>query len=329
MGLAFEKVRYARPDGDLAVDWKIPSGAFVGLVGPQGCGAADFLRLAAGLAEPQSGRIACGGARLAAASLSSADPEAVRRSLAEALAGAPAVLLAGPSLALVDHAGRIGLLADLHRLQRSGTTVVLFTHALDLLERHADEVAAFEAGKIVDRGDPRSVLERYRGRELRRAAMAAGGGIRPVERRGDGRTRVESVRLLDASGSDAALIRSGAPAAVEVRLLATQEAAETVVGIMIRSRIGVTVYGTNTALEGAALSPLASGERAAVRFSFDCALCPGEYTLTVASHEPDGTAHDWLEEAIFFTVEDNRHTAGVANLRARATVRRQRAQDRA
>jgi Wzt C-terminal domain len=45
-------------------------------------------------------------------------------------------------------------------------------------------------------------------------------------------------------------------------------------------------------------------------------LCPGEYTLTAASHDPDGTAHDWIDNALAFVVTDSRYTAGVANLRA-------------
>ena len=56
-----------------------------------------------------------------------------------------------------------------------------------------------------------------------------------------------------------------------------------------------------------------------VSFSFRCELCPQEYTLTVASHDPDGVWHDWLEDAVAFSVSDHRYTAGVANLRA--TVR--------
>jgi lipopolysaccharide transport system ATP-binding protein len=57
-------------------------------------------------------------------------------------------------------------------------------------------------------------------------------------------------------------------------------------------------------------------------FAFRCELCAGEYTLTVASHDPDGVWHDWLEDAIAFAVADSRYTAGVANLRA--TVRMER-----
>jgi hypothetical protein len=40
----------------------------------------------------------------------------------------------------------------------------------------------------------------------------------------------------------------------------------------------------------------------------------------MASHDPDGTAHDWLEDAVAVTVTDNRYTAGVANLRAKVKL---------
>ena len=57
-------------------------------------------------------------------------------------------------------------------------------------------------------------------------------------------------------------------------------------------------------------------------FAFECNLCPQAYTLTAASHEPNGVWHDWLEDAIAFTVTDTRYTAGVANLRAEVTYSR-------
>jgi hypothetical protein len=40
----------------------------------------------------------------------------------------------------------------------------------------------------------------------------------------------------------------------------------------------------------------------------------------MASHDPDGTAHDWLDDAVAVTVADERYTAGVANLRARIAI---------
>jgi Wzt C-terminal domain len=67
---------------------------------------------------------------------------------------------------------------------------------------------------------------------------------------------------------------------------------------------------------------LAPGDGLQVEFRFRCDLCPGEYTLTAASHDADGTAHDWIDDAVAFVVADSRYTAGVANLRAKVEVRR-------
>jgi lipopolysaccharide transport system ATP-binding protein len=93
-----------------------------------------------------------------------------------------------------------------------------------------------------------------------------------------------------------------------------------VIGMMIRTRIGVEVYGTNTELEKLKLGPCAPGDMLQVTFAFPCNLCPRHYTLTAASHDPDGVWHDWLEDAVRFSVSGTRYTAGVANLGAVASV---------
>ena len=71
-------------------------------------------------------------------------------------------------------------------------------------------------------------------------------------------------------------------------------------GIMIRTRIGLNVYGTNTELEKLKLGPCSAGNAGIVRVLVR--TLPREYTLTVASHDPDGVWHDWLEDAVAFSV---------------------------
>jgi lipopolysaccharide transport system ATP-binding protein len=111
---------------------------------------------------------------------------------------------------------------------------------------------------------------------------------------------------------------------VAIRVIVRFAAAVTdpVAGIMIRTRIGLNVYGTNTELEGLRPGPVRPGEAIAVTFRFRCDLCPGDYTVTAASHDPDGVWHDWMEDAVAFNVVDDRFTAGVANLRAKVSVER-------
>ena len=98
------------------------------------------------------------------------------------------------------------------------------------------------------------------------------------------------------------------------------------VGILIRTRIGMDVYGTNTRIEQVELGDFEAGEELEVDFRFECWLTPQQYTLTVATQNPDGSSHDWLDDVVAFDVVDTRSAAGVANLQgeggmARITVR--------
>ena len=78
------------------------------------------------------------------------------------------------------------------------------------------------------------------------------------------------------------------------------EVADPVIGVLIRTRIGLNVYGTNTELENIHFGPMRAGDTVRVTYRFRCELCPGDYTVTAASHDPDGVWHDWLEDAVAF-----------------------------
>jgi len=147
--------------------------------------------------------------------------------------------------------------------------------------------------------------------------------LAPRVRRGDGRAEILRVETIGENGRPTMIWRSGELAVVKIAVRFREAVADPVIGMMIRTRIGLNVYGTNTELEKLKLGPCAAGETLDVTFAFRCELCPQEYTLTVASHDPDGVWHDWLEDAVAFSVADDRYTAGVANLRATACVEKE------
>ena len=95
-----------------------------------------------------------------------------------------------------------------------------------------------------------------------------------------------------------------------------------VIGIMIRTRIGMEVYGTNTELEKLKLGPCEAGTSAPSPSSLS-ATCARSFTQS-QQHRTIRTAswHDWMEDAVSVSVADTRYTAGVANLRARVTCSR-------
>ncbi len=214
---------------------------------------------------------------------------------------------------------------QLEQFRRAGGTALLFSHDEELLDRLCDELWWVSGTRIRERGAPPVVLSAYRAHvaeELRRAGEGIAVPVSPSMRRGDGRAAVRSVELLSETGQPTAVWRSGEAVTVRVSVQFAQQVSDPVIGILIRTRIGLNVYGTNTELENLHFGPAPAHQAVQIAFCFACNLCPGEYTLTVASHDPDGAWHDWLEDAVAFSVTDARYTAGVANLRAEVKLLR-------
>ncbi len=211
-------------------------------------------------------------------------------------------------------------ISQVESLRRAGSSVILLSHDERLLEQCADEIWWLRDGKLVGQGHPAEILPAYRhhaARELRQSGEAGVPEVAPVRRQGDGRAELVSIELAGSTGAASTVWRSGEAVSVRVtfRYLAAVE--NPVVGILIRTRSGLNVYGTNTELEQLHPGPVSGGSVLSVSYRFVCELCPGDYTITVASHDPDGLWHDWLEDAVAFAVADDRYTAGVANLRAK------------
>jgi lipopolysaccharide transport system ATP-binding protein len=258
------------------------------------------------------GVIAEGGARLDA-------PEVARVGPGVAVPEKTDNFILDHALAQSDAVTKAQIVARLVQRRRAGATIILISHDETLLESCADEIWWIRGTQLIARGEAADVLPRYR-RHVAEALRAAGENIVaqlvPTMRKGDGRAQLESVELLGDQGAPATIWRSGEAVSIRVTVRFANAVADPVVGIMIRNRIGLNVYGTNTELEKLRLGPVAAGDRLRISYRFRCDLCPGEYTVTAASHDPDGLWHDWMEDAVAVTVTDVRYTAGVANLKA-------------
>ena len=288
-----------------------PAGAIIGLIGGKNSGVGELLKLACGVIEPEQGEITAGAQRRLV-------------SLGEPLNLASSDVLAlDQALATQDALVRARTLPGLERLRRSGTTVLLASHEERLLETLCDEVWWLEAGEIAAKGDPKETVARYRRFEteqVRGWGETIAPRMAPSFRHGDGRAEVLSIETLGASGKPSILWKSGEYVSVRATVRFHEAVSEPVIGMLIRTRIGFEVYGTNTELEGVTVGPRKAGETVTVVFQFLCDLCPQSYTLTLVAHDPDGTAHDWLDDAVAITVADERGTPGVANLRAKISV---------
>src|ERR1700676_3715714 len=288
-----------------------PAGAIIGVIGGKNSGVTELLKLACGVIEAEQGEVKAGTARRLV-------------TLGEPLNLAPSDVLAlDQALATQDALVRTRTLLGLDRMRRAGTTVLLASHEDRLLEALCDEVWWLEAGHLAAKGDPRETLRKYRravSEKIRAWGETISPRLAPSYRRGGGRAEVISIETLGTDGKPTIVWKSGEMVSIKATVRFHEPVQDPVLGILIRTQIGFEVYGTNTELEGVKLGPCAAGETVTVTFQFLCDLCPHAYTITLASHGRDGTAHDWLEDAVAFTVTDERYTAGVANLRAKVVV---------
>jgi energy-coupling factor transporter ATP-binding protein EcfA2 len=308
MAIEFRDVSFGPVSG---IGVAAPSQAIIGLIGEKGCGITELLRLAAGLENPVSGEIT---------------GPLDRRYVAaqEAVSPAPVELLAlDHPLDKYDAVVRARTIVGLGRLRRSGATILIASHQEDLLERLCDEVWWLHEGRIAAKGAPGETLNRYRTHVA--ARIEAWGAtlkprIEPASRFGTQSAVIESIELVDSEGSPTSAWQSGAEVATRIALRFVEAADDPVIGVVIRTRIGLEAYGVNTRMEGLKIGPCVAGQTVKVVFRLRCELGAGTYTLTAAAQDQDGTTFDWLDDAVGFMVVDDRRTAGIVNLHARVSV---------
>ncbi len=254
----------------------------------------------------------------------------VRLAFSTAIHVDPEILIVDEALAVGDAIFANRCIQKFEELKERKVTVLFVSHDLGLVKRLSDKAALLVDGRVAAYGKPSEVVNRYVGfvlerqeREnagVNRLSHAAGEG--GAFRHGDGASLIEKVELLNGAGERALSLEPGEPVTIRICARATKALEDPVVGVLIRNRLGIDVFGTNTRIEGVELGPVAAGEAFEVEFGFDCSLTRQDYTLTVATQYREGYSQDWLDDALQFSVVDTREVAGLANFKTRVEWRR-------
>lgn len=249
----------------------------------------------------------------------------VRLAFSTAIHVNPDILVVDEALAVGDAVFANRCVRKFEELREKNTTVLFVSHDLGLVKQLSRRAIFLLNGQIAAEGEPRHVIDKYIGLVLERqkafqtnrdARLAAS------NRHGDGSSEIVDVALLDASGKRCGVVSSGERVTIRIRTVFHRPRLEPMVGILIRNRIGMDVYGTNTNIENSYLGSFEAGEEIEIDFRFACWLTPQHYTITVATQHGDGSSHDWLDDVVSFEVLSMRQAAGVADLRANISWRK-------
>jgi lipopolysaccharide transport system ATP-binding protein len=242
----------------------------------------------------------------------------VRLAFSTAIHVDPEILIVDEALAVGDAVFANRCVRKFEELRERKITVLFVSHDLGLVKQLSDRAILLLNGRIEAQGSPSDAINRYIGLVLEKQQSRQEKQHRfdASYRHGDGRSEIVGVDLVNADGDPVETVTGGETVTVRVRCRFFQPTCDPMVGILIRTRIGMDVYGTNTRIEKLHLGSYQAGDELEVDFQFDCWLTPQQYTLTVATQNPDGSSHDWLDDVIPFEVVDARAASGVANLRA-------------
>ena len=242
----------------------------------------------------------------------------VRLAFATAIHVDPEILIVDEALAVGDAVFANRCVRKFQELRERKITVLFVSHDLGLVKQLSNRAILLLNGRMEAEGAPSDVINRYIGLvlEKQQARQEKHQRFDASYRHGDGVSEILGVDLVNAAGEPVTSVTGGETVTVRVRTRFHHAAHDPMVGILIRNRIGMDVYGTNTLIERKHLGSYQPGDELEVDFQFDCWLTPQPYTLTVATQSPDGSSHDWLDDVISFDVVDTRAAAGVANLRA-------------
>ena len=206
MALAFRGVSSAPLQN---VEAAAPDGVVVGIIGDNGSGKSQLLRLAAGLEQPSTGSVKTSGeAKL----LGPDDPLS--------LSPSPILLIDG-TFGRQDLLVRERACIALDRIRRAGVTTLLVSHDEDLLRRLCDEIWWLHEGKLAGRGDPVQMLADYRkhvAARLRAWGESVSVPVAPRLRRGDGRAEILRIETIGETGRPTVVWRSGERAVIKVQV---------------------------------------------------------------------------------------------------------------
>ena len=227
----------------------------------------------------------------------------IRLGFAVAINVDPEILLVDEVLSVGDESFQRKCIDKVRAFQAEGRTIVVVTHAADMVRQMCDKAAALEHGKLVAQGDPNEVIREFRERLLKAATPAE--DMSPELARSEmspmwGRVKIADARVVYAT-DDQEAVAPGEGMKLVITLEADKPVSDVVIGVAVYGSMGWLVFGTNTDFHGIELGTIEG--RRTVTFDFpEVPLLDGTYALTIGVHTRGGLVYDSWEQTRRFEV---------------------------
>lgn len=268
----------------------------------------------------------------------------------------PDILIVDEALSVGDARFQAKCFERLRQLKSNGTSILLVTHASEQVVTHCNRAVLLEQGRVEMIGPSRTVINRYldilfgrgrpdsdagleqpstldasasptasKGRDsatlvFERDVYATRSGFNAHEYRwGDGAAAVQDFHLSANGCEFPALVAPGDEIVLHLAIHFHRLVVNPILGFTIKTKEGVTVYGTNSwLLDCSAAQALGTaGSNAQACLKFINRLATGDYFLSVGVASRDGEniiPHDRRYDSIHFVVSPTPQLLGLIDL---------------
>jgi ABC-type glutathione transport system ATPase component len=216
----------------------------------------------------------------------------VRLGFACAVHVEPEVILIDEVLAVGDEHFQARCLDRVRTFQKEGRTIVLVSHALDLVRQLCDQAVMLDHGKVHAIGDPDDVV-----REMR--LMILKNDLEFAREEGSKEIEIVGARLGRGDEPLVGALMPGDQLSLEIDLKAHEPIEDPVVSFALHDGANNFIFGGDTAREGSALGRVEGDHR--VRFRMGpIPFTGGKYWVTIGVHSRDN--------ARVYHVQDQRYS---------------------
>jgi len=221
-----------------------------------------------------------------------------------------------PDILIVDEALSVGDAYFQHKsferirqFRQQGTTLLIVSHDKAAIQTICDRAILLDSGSVAMEGPPEQVMDFYNAliaeRENKTVTLNATESGKVQTTSGTGEVTIEEVRLLSEQAELIEVADVGQKVTLAINVKVHQNIDELVLGYVIKDRLGLPVFGTNSHHLKHTLHSLKKGEEISYHFDFNLSLGEGNYSIAVAVHTNDTHLvrnYQWQDLAYIFNV---------------------------
>lgn len=205
----------------------------------------------------------------------------------------PDILIIDEALAVGDAYFQQKCFHRLEKFKEGGGTMLFVSHDANTVKHLCDKALMISDGRAFSYGVPRDVIDLYQGLVAQKTDMSEREVVviqnasSPVAWQkattvtSNDEADLIDFKLLGHDGQQVTYLESETPLTVQYVVKLRKDFDRPAFGLIVRDRIGRTIFETSTYAMGMAETPLAGGTQVMVRFLFNFNLRAGQYSFSI------------------------------------------------